>query len=704
LWEPVTVDGGGYTNFVVVDPYSPNIVYAGVNVGGVYKSNDYGENWMPSNKGLNWPTDKWAAALTIDPKNDTVYLGVGAYDKGGLFKSTDKGESWQLLTRKVRFYGLTHKQSRGKGLIIIDPLDSGTIYAGSHKDGIYKSKDGGDTWFYRGLKGEYISSIVINPINSQKIYVAAVKENKKEGGIYKSIDGGNNWKKLNSKINDVNQLIMNPSNPDTLYAASGIHGVFKTTDGGVTWVKKNKGLEGLLLSKLNLREIKYISLAIDPKNNNVIYTGSGIYRGQIYKSTNGGENWVKLISNKRNIHPGGWWIRKRNMLGGVSYSANSLSIDPKNNKRIYISGRSGIWRSDDGGKEWHAKVNNLGATCMNQIAIHPVTPDTFFVGDGDWVMFRTFDGGKTFDRPLKGIGNWDVEESKNIWRKYKADEGLVFAIDPRNNLFTMYIGTAGRPANTGTIFKSTDSSETWNEANNGLPIARVTAIAIDQTNYNILFAILKDHGLYKTIDGGANWEKLNVDVGIKKMFQWEYNNSILIHPKFANVIYVLDKKVGVYRSVNGGEDWELISRDLPYGGIKGMDQYVGSMAVDYESSDIVYLGLRNHGVYKTTDGGKRWKRITPLYIRHGGAISIDPLDNSIYLASVPGTNDEDIKGFIPGIYKSTDSGNSWHPIHNDDLLRISLKVRFLTVDRGVLYISTQGNGIIVGKPVDERTL
>lgn len=703
-WKLINAANVGYTNFVIIDSNSPNVVYAGVNVGGVFKSYNYGEHWMPANKGLIWPADRLVAALTIDSKNGIMYLGVGGFGKGGIFKSTDQGESWQLLTRKVRFNGLGVKQTRGKGLIVINPLDSKIIYAGSYKDGLFKSTDGGETWFGKGLKGKHISSIVINPSNQQIIYVSTVRMNKQEGGIYKSTDGGNSWRRIGDNIVDVYQLVMNHTDPDIIYAACGIQGVFKTIDGGETWVKKNKGLEGLILSKIlskvKLSNIGYISLALDLKNPNVIYVGSGKYRGQIYKSTNKGDHWVNLTNNQRNIYTDGWWIQKMNWPGGKSYSANSLSIDPENNKRIYVTGRSGIWRSDDGGIKWKAKVKGFEGASMLGIAVHPGNPDIFFVGESDYVMFRTMDGGGTFDRPLKGIGNWDIEESKDVWQKYRADKGLAFAIDPRNNPFAIYVGTAGSIVNTGTVFKSTDGGETWHEANKGLPVASVTALAINQTNYDILFAILQEHGLYKTIDGGKTWEKIYINVGImnEKMFQWKTGNLILIHPKFSDVIYILDKKSGVYKTVNGGLDWKLISRDLPQGGINGMDRYVGGMSIDYKNPDTVYIGLRNHGVYKTTDGGRKWKKVTPSYIRHGGAMSIDPLDGSIYLASVPASGEEDIKGFIPGIYKSTDKGKNWVPIHNDDLLKISLKVRYLTLSNGKIYISTQGNGIIIGEP------
>lgn len=707
-WGPININGGGFTNFIIVNPQEPNVVYAGVNVGGIYKSMDYGEHWIPSNKGLNWPTDRLAAALTIDYKREIIYLGVGGRGKGGIFKSTNNGNSWRLLTRKVKFDGTAEKgvyQSRGKGLIVMGPSESKVIYAGSYKDGIFKSTDGGNTWVNKGLENKRISSILISPVNPQIIYVSSVlvREEKEnfQGGIYRSHDGGKNWERIGNGIINVHQLVMDHTDHNIIYASCGAAGIFKTSDGGITWIDKNKGLEELIPAKFKMSNIKYISLAIDPKNSEIIYAGSGERRGQIYKSVNGGDQWTKLTGNKENIYPDGWWIKETNRPGDVGYFANCLSIDPGNNKQIYVAGRSGVWRSDDSGVTWHAKVKGLEATCLSQIALDPKRSGIFFVGSGDWVFFYSGDSGKTFERSLKGIGNWDEEEDKNIWKKYRMKNGLCFAIDPRHEPSTVYLGGDATGINNGTIFKSTNAGKDWHEANTGLPVAGVSALAIDPVNYSVLFAALTERGLYKTINCGNNWEKVNMGK-INNIFQGRgAGNLILIHPKSTNVIYILDKGNGVYKTVNGGKDWENISRNLPHEGIKGMDQFVGGMALDHNNPDVVYLGLRKQGVYKTIDGGEKWKKVTPPYILHGGAMSIDPADGCIYLASVPGVGDEDIEGFVPGIYKSSNDGKSWSPIHTDDLLNISLKVTSLAIDphsKGKIYLTTQGNGIIVGEP------
>lgn len=704
-WRPVRVNGGGYTNFVLPDPSSPNTVYAGVDVGGVYRSDDYGETWIPANKGLNWPSDRLVAALAIDPETGILYLGTGGYGKGGIFTSTDKGESWKLLTRKVIFNSRGVRQSRGRGLIVIDPSDSGVIYAGSYRDGLFRSVDGGITWTNIGLKGRRISSVLVSPADSKVIYVSSVGvpgSRDFQGGIFMSMDGGSTWERTGKDIVDVYQLAMDPRDPDVIYAACGSLGIFKTTDGGMTWTEKNNGLGGigLIAAMLDAARTKYLTVDVDPDNPEIVYTGSGSKYGQVYRSEDGGERWRRLTVSK-NILPGDWWYQERQWLGNRGSSVNCLSVDPRDSRRIYVSGRGGVWRSDDAGATWRPKVRGLEATVMNRVVLNPREKGVFYAGNTDWVFFYSLDGGRTIRRTLYGMGNWDIKRDREIYRKYRMKNGRDFAIDPRTYPGTVYIGGDASHKNSGTVFKSTDGGVHWKEANTGLPVARVSALGIDPGDYNTLYAALSGHGIYKTTDGGKTWGPSNNGLPDPEGMFMNYLNEILVHPAAPEIVYILDKGRAVYRTDDRGKNWEIISKGLPHSGFRGMRYYTGGLAVDPENPDTVYAGLYGEGIYRTVDGGKNWKRISPPYITNAGTMDIDPRDGTIYVVSVPETGEEDIRDFVYGIYRSSDKGDTWKAIDNDELLRISLKIKDITVDphhRGRIYLSTMGNGIIVGEP------
>ena len=190
----------------------------------------------------------------------TLYVGCAG---GGIWKTTNAGAS---------FKSIFDKYVQSIGAIALDPNDANTVYVGtgesnmrntvSYGNGIYKSTDGGDNWTKIGLdSSEHISKILINPNNTQIIYVAvpgALWSDSKVRGLYKSTDGGTSWNKIlyTDERTGCADVVMNPQNPDELlvtmwefrrkpYAfSSGGKGsaMYKSKDGGKTWTKITKGL------------------------------------------------------------------------------------------------------------------------------------------------------------------------------------------------------------------------------------------------------------------------------------------------------------------------------------------------------------------------------------------------------------------------------------------------------------------------------
>ena len=153
----------------------------------------------------------------------------------------------------------------------------------NYGDGVYKSLDGGTTWKNMGLKtSEHIGKIIVNPENSKIVYVAAIGPLWSKGGergLYKTKDGGETWEAVLTvdEHTGVNDVVMDPRNPDVLYASTFQRrrhvftyvgggpgsGIYKSTDGGTHWIKINKGLPKTELGR--------IGLAISPANPELIY-------------------------------------------------------------------------------------------------------------------------------------------------------------------------------------------------------------------------------------------------------------------------------------------------------------------------------------------------------------------------------------------------------------------------------------------------
>src|SRR6476619_1080080 len=221
--------------------------------------------------------------VAIDPSDKrTWYVGASA---GGVWKSTNGGISFSPI-----FDG---QGSFSIGAVTIDHANPNVIWVGTgennaqrvvaYGDGIYKSIDGGRSWTNMGLKqSEHIGRVLIDPRNSDVVYVAAQGPLWKGGGdrgLYKTTDGGKTWNKMltGDEWTGVNDVQMDPRNPDILIATTwqrlrrvytfvaGGPGsaVWRSTDAGKTWTKSQSGFPAA--------EHGRIGLAISPANPSVVY-------------------------------------------------------------------------------------------------------------------------------------------------------------------------------------------------------------------------------------------------------------------------------------------------------------------------------------------------------------------------------------------------------------------------------------------------
>jgi hypothetical protein len=195
--------------------------------------------------------------IAVDPKNPNVWYVAAA--SGNLWKTENRGNTWSAVFDEGGSYSL--------GAVTIDPKNSNIVWLGTGEnanqrsvgfgDGVYKSTDAGQTWTRMGLENsEHIQNIIIDPRNSNTVYVTAIGPLWNAGGdrgLYKTIDGGQTWKAVLSISADtgVTDLVMDPKRPDVLYAAAYQRrrhvgqligggpesGLFKSTNGGQTWTR-----------------------------------------------------------------------------------------------------------------------------------------------------------------------------------------------------------------------------------------------------------------------------------------------------------------------------------------------------------------------------------------------------------------------------------------------------------------------------------
>ena len=212
-----TNNGGKWTGVGLIDTdilticKSRSNIFAGTNGGGVFKSTNGGTSWSAINSGV---TSLNITSVAIDPTDSqNVYvttmavsnINVGLYLGGPVFKSANGGASWNALNIGGDF-----------ATVAIDPTNSQTVYVGIYGHGIYKSTDGGASWasISTFTAGQYITSLVIDPINSQIIYAVA------GSNVSQSNDGGLSWIAVGSGISRTTCLAIDPTNDQNVYAGT----------------------------------------------------------------------------------------------------------------------------------------------------------------------------------------------------------------------------------------------------------------------------------------------------------------------------------------------------------------------------------------------------------------------------------------------------------------------------------------------------
>lgn len=250
------------------------------------------------------------ADIAVNPiHSSTWYVAVGS---GGLWKTTNSGTTWTPVFDAQASYSI--------GTVALDPNNPEVVWVGTGEnvsgrhvgwgDGVYKSMDGGATWQQMGLKNsEHIGKILIDPRNSDVVYVAAegpLWSSGGERGMYKTKDGGKTWQLILEIDADtgVTDAEFDPSNPDVIYAAAYQRrrktwallgggpksGIYKSMDGGESWRMINAGLPQGDKGK--------IGLAVTPANSQLVYAtieADNANKG-FYRSTDKGESWEKRNS------------------------------------------------------------------------------------------------------------------------------------------------------------------------------------------------------------------------------------------------------------------------------------------------------------------------------------------------------------------------------------------------------------------------
>ena len=595
-----------------------------------------------------------------DPK--TYYMGTTG---GGLWKTDDMGITWRNVSDGFFKTGSV-------GAVAVAESDPNVIYVGMgehavrgvmthHGDGVYRSTDAGKTWKQMGLElTQHISRIVIDPKNPNIVIVAAqgaLYSPSQQRGIFKSTDGGATWKNVlfvNDKTGAA-ELSMDMTNPRIIYAAMWEHGrlpwkvisggsgsgLYRSSDEGDTWTRMKDGLP---------EEMGKMAIAVSRSNPEKVYalieSDSDKEAGGLFVSTNGGKKWSRITNDHRLVQRAWYYIE--------------LFVDPKDENTIYVMSASAL-RSTDAGRTWETLSGTHGD--FHDLWINPNDPNNFIISN-DGGSAVTFNGGRS----------WSTQANMPTAQFYRinVDNQFPYRIYGGQQDNTS-VSIASRELGSGGISPSSWTSSAGGES---------AFLAFDPDDpkyvmgdsYQGTIELLDVRAQAGTNIMAAPIQYLGMDAkDIKYRFNW---NAPIIWSKWEpNTFYHGSQYV--LKTSDNGKTWKEVSPDLtrnekekqgkgggPYTNeAVGAENY-GTLAYIMESpleKGVMWTGSDDGLVYVTRDGGANWKNVTPKGLAECliNAIEVSPHDKATaYIA----TTRYKFNDHAPGLYKTTDYGNTWTKI------------------------------------------
>jgi photosystem II stability/assembly factor-like uncharacterized protein len=555
---------------------------------------------------------------------------------GAVYRTTDAGETWQMIWDG----GMPSSLAR---YLWIDPRDSDVLYVstgifdrmavGENEGdnpfgglGVLKSLDGGDTWTAldedNGLNMLYIGSLHMHPQNPDILIAAAghlindAMATYMQGletpinGIYRTTNGGSTWtqvyhppdERMGEAFSSVEYC---PGVSDVAYAASEL-AVYRSEDAGQTWQQVAGGVKGW--GPPGVIAMWPIDMQCDPRDPDRVFANN--YMGGNFLSEDGGHTW-------RNASQGYTGAQILDVL-----------VHPAESGRVYALGRSGIWRSNNGGNEWYGirylppDYPLLGAE-WGAIGLDPGQPEHMVAGEASIV--ETTNGGHDW------IYRWRLapENVDQIPEGIREPILSAVAFAP-SDTDTVYAAIAERdclllhePCSAGVgVLISTDGGTSWQQTSTAaMDHVGVMDLAVDPGDAQMVYAATQS-GLFTTTVSGATWSLV---AGLPAATAVR---TVEIDPADSQHILAGVDGLGVYASSDGGKSWEA-----SYAGLEP-NSSLHDIVFDPTNSLVVYASDYQSGVYRSMNGGQTWQQINNgLRNRAATALSISDDGQHLYAAT-----------------------------------------------------------------------
>jgi len=663
---------------------NPNIVYVGSASGGVWKTINGGLTFEPifDDQPIASIGDIGIAASNPE----VIYVGSGESNArnsvsfgNGVYKSTDGGQSWKHL-------GL--EGTRHISRVLVDPTDPDTVFVAAlgsffgpnEERGVFRSQDGGATWekvLYLDDK-HGVSDMDLDPTNPNVLYAALWHFDRKpwthvsgseEGGVWRSVDGGDSWTRLEEGLPKLMGRIgvkIAPSRPETVYviAESNDGVLFRSDDRGEKFEKISDDV------RIVSRGLYYTDMRVDPWDENRLYAVSS----RLFRSIDGGKSFERIA---RSVH--------------VDF--HSLWIDPTNPDRLWNGQDGGVAVSYDRGDSWEP-IRNLPLAQFYQ-AFHDNRQPFYYVGGG-----------------LQDNGTWygpsRTREPAGIlpddWRMMSFGDAYFVVPHPEQvDLFLSEYQGGGIMRTDMTTRQQIDVNP-QPRRNDGGPIQdleyrfswNAPIIPSPHDANTVYFA---GNVVFKTHDFGDTWTRISPDLTTDDPAKqgeaggpvWFENTTAEYHctiisfaesPAEQGVLWAGTDDGNLQLSRDAGATWANVVTNVtgvpPVSSVSHIEPSGTVPGTAWVSFDRhMFDDFRPH-IYKTTDYGATWKRLTSGLPEAGWVwvVREDP--------KVPGML---WAGTELGLYVSYDGGAAWQRMHLDNLPTVAVHD---------VLIHPQANDVIVG--------
>ena len=553
---------------------------------------------------------------------------------------------WAVPMRAVTWFPLGPYGGDARSFAA-DPQDSKHIYLGSANGWIYESHNGGETWFRLSQLAKrndlIIDHILPDAKNPHRLIVGAWIADHPDGGIFISEDGGKTWiDVLQMHGQSVLTVERSPSDHNFIVAGT-LQGVFRSGDDGLHWSQ---------ISPVGSTEIHEIeSLAIDPKNPQVIYAGTWHLP---WKTVDGGAHWVSI---KRGI------IEDSDVF--------SIVVDPAQPQIVYASACSGIYKSTDAASEFK-KVQGIPSSARRtrKLQQDPEHLQTVYAGTTEG-LYRTLDGGQ-------------------VWNRLTASDVIIndVYVDPHDS------GHVLLATDRSGVLRSEDFAASFHESNAGFSARQVVAYATDPRHpANVYAGVVNDKeagGVFQSLDGGVKWRQQSAGLGGRDVYSLASTPAGTMMAGTTHGIFRLDNGLWTDSGarVKNSAKGRSATRTAGLAGQSTIDAVVYTLVPD--QNDTTYAGT-SEGLLRSSNDGVVWSPVSSLEMNEvrffalqkdvllaaglkrmvvsldGGGkwTSVAMPANLTQIAAVAVDDGKDLwVGGREGVFYSSNHGATWKQVHN----------------------------------------